>query len=92
MRDITKNGKVTRVVAETADRLKQSLAAGQPVTMKLIVSSLADRLRDEYVLAELVQRSMNGENAFAALTREIVREEAEHIAQAALAAAEPEAA
>jgi hypothetical protein len=92
MRDITKNGKVTCVVAETADRLKQSLAAGQPVTMKLIVSSLADRLRDEHVLAELVQRSMNGENAFAMLTREIVREEAEQIAQAALAAAEPEAA
>lgn len=81
-----------RASREVADRLKQSLAAGQPVTMKLIVSSLADRLRDEHVLAELVQRSMAGENAFALLTREIVREEAEQIAQAALAAAEPEAA
>ncbi|KQZ46348.1 hypothetical protein ASD92_25915 [Massilia sp. Root1485] len=83
---------MSRVTSETADRLKQSLAADQPVTMKLIVSSLADRLRDEHVLAELVQRSMAGENAFAALTREIVREEAEQIAQAALANAEPEAA
>jgi hypothetical protein len=80
-----------RVTRDTADRLKQTLAAGHPVTTKLIVSSLADRLRDEHVIAELVQRSMAGENAFAILTREIVREEAEQIAQAALAA-EPEAA
>jgi hypothetical protein len=88
----THTTQVSHVAREVADRLKQSLAAGRPVTMKLIVSSLADRLRDEHVLAELVQRSMAGENAFAALTREIVREEAEQIAQAALAAAEPEAA
>ena len=87
----TSDAELNRATREVADRLKQSLAAGQPVTMKLIVSSLADRLRDEHVLAELVQRSMAGENAFAALTREIVREEAEQIAQAALAAAEPEA-
>ena len=87
-----KNADLNRASCEVADRLKQSLAAGQPVTMKLIVSSLSDRLRDEHVLAELVQRSMTGENAFAALTREIVREEAEQIAQAALATAEPEAA
>lgn len=87
-----KHADLSRATREVADRLKQSLAVGQPVTMKLIVSSLADRLRDEHVLAELVQRSMAGENAFAALTREIVREEAEQIAQATLAAAEPEAA
>jgi hypothetical protein len=74
------------IVCETADRLKQSLAAGQPVTTKLIVNSMAERLRDEHVIADLVQRSMVGENAFAALTREIVREEAEQIAQATLAA------
>jgi hypothetical protein len=88
----TRTTQASHIVCEVADRLKQSLAAGQPVTMKLIISSLADRLRDEHVLAELVLRSMNGENAFAALTREIVREEAEQIAQAALTTAEPEAA
>lgn len=82
---------LSHAAREVAERLKQSLAAGQPVTTKLIVSSLADRLRDEHVIAELVQLSMAGENAFAALTREIVREEAEQIAQATLAAGELEA-
>ena len=77
---------IARVTRETADALKQSLAAGQPLTTKLIVTSMAERLRDEHVIADLVQRSMNGENAFAALTREIIREEAEQIAQSAMAA------
>ena len=75
-----------RASCETADRFKDSLAAGHPVTTKLIVTSMADRLRDEHVIADLIQRSMAGENAFAALTREIVREEAELIAQTTLAA------
>jgi hypothetical protein len=101
-----KAAELNRLTRETADRLKQTLAAGQPVTMKLIASSLADRLRDEHVIADLVQRSMAGDNAFAdlvqrsmagdnafaALTREIIREEAEQIAQATLAAVESEAA
>lgn len=75
-----------RIVREAAVGLTISLSAGQPITTKLIVSSLAERLRDEYVIADLVQRSMRGENAFAVLTREIIREEAEEIAQAAMAA------
>lgn len=80
-----------RLTHETAAGLKQSLIAGQPVTTKLIVTSMAERLRDEHVIADLVQRSMAGENVFAALTREIIREEAEQIAQSALAASIPEA-
>lgn len=81
-----------RAVQETADRFRASLAAGQPVTTKLIVKSMAERLRDEHVIADLVQRSMAGENAFAMLTREIVREEAEQIASEAMAADVAEAA
>lgn len=86
------SAELNRITRETGDRLKQSLTAGQPVTTKLIVSSLSDRLRDEHVIADLVQRSMTGENAFAALTREIIREEAEQIAQDTLAATVAEAA
>lgn len=75
---------LSRIVREAAVGLTMSLSAGQPVTTKLIVASMAERLRDEHVIADLVQRSMRGENAFAALTREIIREEAEEIAQVAL--------
>ena len=78
------NAEAKRIAFETAEGLKQSLAAGQPITTKLIVNSLSEHLRDEHVIADLVHRSMRGENAFAALTREIVREEAEAIAQVAL--------
>jgi hypothetical protein len=74
-----------RITRETANGLRQSLAAGQQVTTKLIVSGLSDRLRDEHVVAELAQRSMTGENAFALLVREIIREEAEQIVQITVA-------
>lgn len=83
---------LTRLTSDTAASLKQSLIAGHPVTTKLIVKGMAEILRDEEVVADLVQRSMAGENAFAALVRAVIREEAEQMAQVALAAAVPEAA
>lgn len=74
-----------RVMRETAAGLKDSLAAGQPVTTKLIVSCLRDYLRDKNAVAELARRTAAGENAFGQLLRAVIRDEAEQIAQAALA-------
>jgi hypothetical protein len=85
------DGELKRITSETADRLRQSLLAGQPVTTKLVVSSLTTYLRDEHVIADLARRSLTGENAFGQLVRTLIRDEAEQIAQAALAV-EPEAA
>lgn len=81
-----------RLTRETAEALKKSLIAGQGVATKLIVNGMTEILRDEEAVADLVQRAMAGENAFAALVREVIREEAEQIAQSALAASMPEAA
>lgn len=83
---------LTRLTSETAASLKQSLAAGHPVSTKLIVKGMAEMLRDEELVTDLVQRSATGENAFGALLRQVIREEAEQMAQAALAAPMLEAA
>lgn len=80
------------IARETAAGLKQSLAAGQPVTTKLIVSCLMDHLRDEQTVAELARRTAAGENAFSQLLRMVIRDEAEQIAHAALASQITEAA
>jgi hypothetical protein len=74
-----------RITSETADCLRQSLLAGQPVTTKLIVTSLTAYLKDEHVVTDLARRSLTGENVFGHLVRTLIHDEAEQIAHATLA-------
>ena len=76
-----------RITHDAADRLRQSLVAGQPVTTKLVVSTLASHLEDKDVVADLARRALMGENVFGALVRTLIYQEAEHIAKATLSAA-----
>ena len=75
-----------KITVETAAALERAVAAGQPITTKLITTCIASMLRDEQTIADLLHRSMLGENAFAALVRAVIADEAEQIAQIALAA------
>jgi len=75
-----------RATSETADRWRQSLLAGQPVTTKLIVTTLAAHLEDPDVLADLARRALMGENALGALVRTLIQHEAEQTAKATIAA------
>lgn len=81
------DAELKRITHDAADRLRQSLLAGQPVTTKLVVSSLASQLDDRDVLADLARRSLMGENIFGALVRKLIHHEAEQIAKATIAAA-----
>lgn len=72
---------------ETAAALEAAVAAGQPVTTKLIVTGLAELLCDEQTVADLLCRSLRGENAFGALARQVIAAEADEIAHTAIAAA-----
>lgn len=76
-----------RITHDAADRLRQSLLAGQPVTTKLVVSTLVSHLEDKDVVADLARRALTGENVFGALVRRLIQAEAEQIAQATIAAA-----
>ena len=70
------------LTSETAAAFEASVAAGQPVTTRLIVTGIAEALRDEQTVADLLRRSMLGENPFADLVRDVIRDEAEQIASA----------
>lgn len=74
------------ISAETAAALEAAVAAGQPVTTKLIVTGLSELLRDEQTVADLLCRSLRGENAFVDLVRQVIVDEADQIAQTTLAA------
>jgi hypothetical protein len=80
------NTELKRITSETADRLRQALLAGQPVTTKLVVDNLITYLRDEEVVADMARRALTGENVFGHLVRTLIRDEAEQIARATLAA------
>lgn len=80
-----------RITHEAADRLRQSLLAGQPVTTKLVVATLISHLEDKDVVADLARRALMGENVFGALVRTLIHQEAEHIATANITAAQVEA-
>lgn len=85
------DAELKRIAHDAADRLRQSLLAGQPITTKLVVSTLASHLEDRDVLADLARRALMGENVFGALVRTVIHQEAKHIATATLAAAQVEA-
>lgn len=76
-----------QLTAETAAALEASVAAGQPVTTRLITTCVAEALRDEQLLADLLGRAMRGENALAGLARQVIADEADHIAHTTIAAA-----
>jgi len=74
-----------QVTAETAAALESAVATGQPITTKLITACIIETLFDEQAVADLLRRSMLGENAFANLVRAVIAAEAEQIAQTSLA-------
>lgn len=75
-----------QLTAETAAALVSAVAAGQPVTTKLVTTCIAEALRDEQTLAGLLRLSVAGENAFANLVHAVIGEEAEQIALSAVTA------
>jgi hypothetical protein len=74
-----------QLTAEAADRLTLGYLARQPVATALVLSCVQSLLDDEQALIEIVRRELRAEPAMQQAIRELIRIEAEQVAEMELA-------
>lgn len=63
---------LARLTRERADAFTDAVAAGAPVTTKMILDDLGDFLADDQALATVVRKTLAGENAFAEVIADVI--------------------